>query len=229
MFSSNHNNNNNNNNHNHNHNHNHKRGFDEISDNIVESDELDDTNPISKSSKVEEETIFKYNWSLSKALARAQQSISNFEEPDELVLQSELEEYIHEFAHINIEDNRLDLANIWGNDIPNEQEQGFCTQVSERLTNAGRQLPQFNFIESIENNPIVIHHGIIEDPVEPLGHVTYVLTASCDDESRCNFIKDCWESDLKTDDHVYIVMAQRDYTREYLQAIGLYDLEPWVF
>lgn len=71
-----------------------------------------------------------------------------------------------------------------------------------------------------------IYSGKIWNPViTKRGHITYVLTSSSIDSSRCNFVNKCWNNDLKTDDEVWIVMAQRDYSNvEYLEAIGLNDL-----
>ena len=82
--------------------------------------------------------------------------------------------------------------------------------------------PPYDF----NNKQYLSYSGKIQEQIiTKYNHITYVLTSASIDLTRCNFVNKCWNQDLKTDDKVYIVIAQRDYNNtEYLQAIGLNDL-----
>lgn len=120
---------------------------------------------------------------------------------DELLSKSKLDEFINNVQEINVVD--------------------FMFNIRQNLLNAQCNLFDYTFDINLTRE----YNGKIESYKQKINNITFVLTSASKDIKRCNYIKDSIIKNLMSDDHVFVVMAERDYeSKTFLKSIGLDDL-----
>lgn len=191
----------------------------------INTNNTNNTNNFTTNTNTNTNTI---NWTLSKARAFAlalersqelsEEDFENEYEENEVIDNLSFFDFDYHMPTVNTVETKFIINSIVEG---HRNEQYGCAEIRKKLFDANRQLPTYKFDLCL----VSFNYGIIECQQINSNSITFILTCQTNDQKRCRFIRQCIEADLETDDFVYVVMAERDYNLEYLETIGLNNLQ----